>query len=252
MSKYLDDNVETAIVDGLFELGLNGREADIYLALIKLGEVGTSKICLLTGLHRQYVYQYLDSLENKGLVQHIVIRGRKRFSAKSPEVLTKLLDQKMIVAERVRSDIQKIAKVPEEQIVEVNQGEDSYKISAFKLLNQTARGTEILVIGGVGDRFVKILDKQLEKYEKNRLEKQISIRYIGSEKQRVTLETSTRKLFTYKLLPGDFSDITYTVIWPTFVSLDTFGVPVTQTVIHNPAISAGYKEFYETLWNMGK
>lgn len=252
MSRILDKNIESNITDDLYSLGLSGMEAQIYLALITLGEVGTTKISSATDLHRQYVYQYLATLEKKGLIQHILVKGRKRFSAKNPEVLIRLLDQKKIIAEKVISDIHKIAKIPKEQVVEVIQGEDSYIISALDLISKSTNGTEILIISGNGDRFVKILGPHLVDYEKMRIKKQISLKYIGSEKQRDELENNHRKLFSYHLLPGEFSDITHTVIWPEFITLDTFGVPVTQTIIHNPAVSSGYKEFFETLWKMGK
>jgi len=252
MSKHIDENLENSILDDLFELGLNSKEAQIYIALIKLGEVGTSKICAHTSLHRQFVYQFLDSLEKKGLVQNIIVRGRKKFSAKNPEVISKLLDNKKLIAEKVIKNIGKIAKVPEEQVVEVNQGDDSYVLSAFDLLSKTSENVEILIIGGNGDKFVKILGTRMSEYEKLRTKKHISIRYIGSEPQRQELNDKNRDLFSYRLLPGDFTDITHTIIWPDFITLDTFGVPTTQTIIHNPAVSVGYKEFFETLWNMGK
>ncbi len=252
MPKILDENAESSILDGLFELGLKGKEAQIYLALIKLGEVGTSKISQTASLHRQYVYQYLDSLEKKGLVQHVIVRGRKKFSAKNPEVLTRLLDQKKIIAHQVITDISKIAKLPQDQVVRVIQGDDAYVLAIFEMTEKSKPNTEVLVIGGDGDRFPKILGDRFGEYNDLRVKKGISVRYIGSEKQRDTLSRDTRKLFSYRLLGGDFTDITHTVVWPDFITLDTFGVPVTQTIIYNPAVSAGYKEFFETLWKLGK
>jgi len=175
MSKNIDEKKESTILDDLFYLGLSGKEAQIYLALMKLGEVGTSKICNETSLHRQFVYQFLDSLEKKGLVQHVLIRGRKKFSAKNPEVLNKMLELKQQVAERVIGNIKQIIKLPEEQAVEVNQGDGSYVISAFKLLETTPEGSEVLVISGKGDRYVDILGDKFLEYEKLRTKRNISV-----------------------------------------------------------------------------
>jgi sugar-specific transcriptional regulator TrmB len=252
MSLFFDEKLENSIIDSLFELGLNTKESRIYLALITLGQVGTTKICELTGLHRQYVYQFLGTLEKKGLVQNVLIRGRKKFSAKSPEILSRLLDEKKNIADRVIKDIALVVKLPAEQAVQVNQGEESYIISAFDLIKRVNKGSEILIIGGYGDRFVKILSTRLNEYEKIRVEKQISIRYLGSEKQRGSLENNTRKLFSYRLLPGDFTDITHTVAFDSFISLDTFGTPIMQTVINNPSVAEGQKQFFESLWSLGK
>jgi len=252
MSKYIDENIESNILEDLFSLGLNGKEAQIYLALLKLGDVGTTKICSETSLHRQFVYQFLESLEKKGLVRHILIRGRKKFSAKNPEVLNKLLEQKQKVAERLIENVKKVVQVPKEQVTELNQGDDSYTINAFKLIEKTPEGSEILVISGKGDRYINILGKRFYEYERLRKKRNISIKYIGSETQRRDFENQKRELFEFKLLEGDFSDITNTVIFPELVTLDTFGIPVTQTIIYNPAVAEGYKEFFESLWVLGK
>jgi len=252
MSINLDEKLENSIIDSLFELGLNNKESKIYLALIRLGQVGATKICSMTNLHRQYVYQFLDTLEKKGLVQNILVKGRKKFTAKNPDILSKLLDEKKNIATKVIKEISLIAKVPVEQVVEVNQGEESYIISAFNLINKAKNNSEIFIISGNGDKFVKILDTRLNEYEKLRIDKKISIRYLGSEKQRGTLENSQRKLFSYRLLPGFFTDITHTVIFDDFITLDTFGMPATQTIIRNPAVSEGQKQFFESLWNLGK
>jgi sugar-specific transcriptional regulator TrmB len=252
MSKNIDENIENNILDDLFSLGLKGKEAQIYLALLKLGEVGTTKICRETSLHRQFVYQFLDSLEKKGLVQHVLFRGRKRFSAKNPEVLSSLLEQKKKVTERLIQNVKKVVTVPQEQVTELNQGDDSYVISAFKLLEETKEGSTILIISGKGDRYINILGDRFIEYERLRKKKNILIKYIGSSSQKDELENRSRGLFDFRLLQGDFSDITNTVIFPELITLDTFGVPVTQTIVYNPAVADGYKEFFDALWDLAK
>ncbi|HMP85135.1 MAG TPA: helix-turn-helix domain-containing protein, partial [Candidatus Paceibacterota bacterium] len=101
MSKIIDKKIEDSILDDLYELGLDGKEARIYLSLIRLGEVGATRICTDTVLHRQFVYQSLYGLEKRGLIQVATIKGRKKFSAKNPKILSNLLAEKNRVADRV-------------------------------------------------------------------------------------------------------------------------------------------------------
>ena len=56
--------------------------------------MGSSKIVATTKLHGQFVYNALATLEEKGLVKHSVVNGRKKFQANTPERLSQLIDEK--------------------------------------------------------------------------------------------------------------------------------------------------------------
>src|SRR3990167_10333976 len=83
MSKKIDEKMNGDIIMSLEALGLKKKEARVYLALLELGQVGSSKIIQRTGLHGQFVYQALEGLEEKGLAQHAIQAGRKKLDRKS-------------------------------------------------------------------------------------------------------------------------------------------------------------------------
>jgi sugar-specific transcriptional regulator TrmB len=62
-TSYLED---TAV---LTELGLTLSEARIFLALVQTGSSHTGPLSKVTGIHRQHIYNALDSLVNKGLIE---------------------------------------------------------------------------------------------------------------------------------------------------------------------------------------
>lgn len=251
----IDKNIYNELVKKLETLGLSGKEAEVYLALLQLGQVGSSKIITATSLHGQFVYQALEVLEIKGLVQHVIKNGRKKFSAKSPETILTLLEEQKRMAEGVIRDIKKQLIITPQQTFTVFQGEESWRAHEFDLLARAEKGSTLLVIGGEGDHFSPLMGEgDLRMYENTRYKKNISIKYIGSESQRSELQKqkANRRLFGYKILPGLFTGIVNTNIWEDAVNINMFGSPVTSTEMKNSQVAESYKGFFETLWVMGK
>ncbi len=63
--------IDNKLSDILGELGLNSKEASIYLALLELGEALPSSISRRTGIKRPTTYVILEQLKLKGLVSHV-------------------------------------------------------------------------------------------------------------------------------------------------------------------------------------
>lgn len=254
MSSIFDETEFKAVLEDLNKLGLSDKEAKVYLSLLQQGEVGSSKIIVSSGLHGQFVYQALKELEEKGLVQHVIVRGRKKFSAKGPAMLSMLVDQKKKIADGIVEKLDRIVISPDKQQFEIFQGKESFVSREFDLLSKAQEGSVLLIIGGTGDMFTKTLDKQFGEYEYLRMKKNIKVRYIGSEGQRINLANAgdTRRLFEYRLLPGLFTGEVNTNIWPDSVTFNIFGEPTTNFSVSNIKIAESYRQFFETLWKLAR
>ncbi|MDQ1283791.1 MAG: HTH-type transcriptional regulator, sugar sensing transcriptional regulator [Patescibacteria group bacterium] len=254
MSNNIDKNKKSEILTDLKSLGLSEKEIEVYIALLGLGEVGSSKIVKKTGLHGQFVYNALGSLEEKGLVGHIIKRGRKKFNAKNPRVLERLAEHQKRIAQSVAEKLNQIMVLPAEQEYEVFQGKESYIAHEFELLEKADENSELLIIGGSGDEFIAHMKDEFKRYEKIRRNKKIRIKYLGSEDQLEYLKDNakSRDFFEYKVLPGLFTGMVNTNIWQGFIAFNIFGEPVTSFVVLNPIIASSYKQFFETLWRLAK
>ncbi|OQA36361.1 MAG: Sugar-specific transcriptional regulator TrmB [Parcubacteria group bacterium ADurb.Bin326] len=248
----LDEKEKNRIIKNLTALGLNEKEATVYLSLFVLGEVGSSKIINETGLHGQYVYDSLNKLEEKGLIQHIIKRGRKKFIAKNPETITRLISLQQLIAQETTERLKNISRLPEEQKTETFVGNESWIANEFNLIEKASVGAELRIIGGQGDHFSKEMGGALTNYESIRDDKKIIIRYIGSLEQCTYLENfkKERANFHYRLLPGMFTGLVNTNIWPNIVNLNLFGDPVTSFVIYNQQVAESYGLFFEVLWKL--
>lgn len=76
------------IIDQLNLLGLNGRQARVYLALLQLGSATAIEIAKYTKYKHPTVYDVLDLLKEKRLITETLSGGRKVFTAEDPEMFS--------------------------------------------------------------------------------------------------------------------------------------------------------------------
>ena len=72
------------IIEQLNQLGLNGRQARVYLALLQLGSATAIEIAKYTKYKHPTVYDVLDLLKEKRLITETLSGKRKIFSAPRP------------------------------------------------------------------------------------------------------------------------------------------------------------------------
>lgn len=254
LSKMIDENLKSKLFDDLNTLGLSKKEASVYTTLLQLGEVGSSKIIRDTGLHGQFVYSALGSLEKKGLVQYVLKNGRKKFSARNPKILTRQAERQKLVAKYVAEELNKLMVLPPEQEYEVVQGKDAYLDIQMELLEKVSDNSEVLVITGEGDNFLEMMGDNIIRYDRLREKKKFKVRCIGSKEQKEYFKKSfyNRGLFEFRILPGSFTGKVNTNIWPNCLLFNIFGDPVTCFIIRNPMIANSYCQFFESLWNLAK
>lgn len=78
----------------LTQIGLDEKEAKVYLAVLELGPSPVQNIAQRSGIPRATTYLVLDELKRKGLVTTFEKGKKTLFAAESPENLTYLLAEK--------------------------------------------------------------------------------------------------------------------------------------------------------------
>lgn len=253
-SKILDQTENKALVKGLENFGLSEKEAAVYLALLPRRDIGSSKLVLATGLHKQFVYNALARLEELGLAKHVIQNGRKKFSANTPMRIVSLLEEKKLSAQSIAKQLLDRYSGSHEQDFEVFQGDEAFMAHQIDLLERSPEESEISVIACETERYMATAEKLglAEEYERIRRGKRISIRYIGSEVQRPRLEhrERTEQPWTFRILPGHRTGVMNTDVWHDNVTFNIFGETILSITITGKDLSEGYKTFFETLWNL--
>lgn len=250
------------LAKGLVNLGLTEKEAIVYTSLLSLGEVGSSKIIKTANLHGQFVYQALASLEEKGLVRHVVQSGRKKFSANPPARIAALIHNKSLLAEALVPQLESLNGNYQQQF-EVFQGPEAYVAHEFDQLEGAVPETTLGIIGGgegpaqaptKGDVFYSVMGSRMNEYERLREKKKIQIKYIGGENQRMNLfwYKNNRPLFEYKLLPGTMKGLINIDLWHDTVNFNMFGSPIVAISIRNEELAKSHWDFFDTLWKIAR
>jgi predicted DNA-binding transcriptional regulator len=249
MSIYLDKTNE--LKTKLTNLGLDKNEAAVYLSLLKLGEVGASKVVSDTKLHGQTVYTALDTLEAKNLVRYVLVKGRKRFSAQNPKILLNMVEQQRSVAQSVAEELEHRFSAVDLQHIEILKGVEAFRASELQLLAECAPGENLLVFGGLGDSYIQSHGNQFNEYEYQRRKQKLGVRYLGISSQAAYLQQSKedRYNFEFRFINAAFSGVTTTCVFGTHaVAIYIFDETVTCIILRNAKIAESYTGFFNGLW----
>src|SRR3989338_6958761 len=87
--------VQYSLVDSLVAIGLNNKEAGVYMAVLELGRATVSVIARKAGINRTTGYDILDSLITKGLIRISGKEPKQEYVAESPDRIERLLKDQL-------------------------------------------------------------------------------------------------------------------------------------------------------------
>jgi HTH-type transcriptional regulator, sugar sensing transcriptional regulator len=159
----------------LKEIGLNEKEAQIYLSLVKLGTSSAAEIAHEVKLPRQTVYSILQPMVEQSLVEQSDKRGVKQFFT-DPNHLLVLLDNQGKEIDKSRRQLEKeIPKLIEKQKrakelpkVQYYEGRDGLKRLFENILEQHRRGKDKVFRGYGINKFRETLGKFLYDFVRKR------------------------------------------------------------------------------------
>lgn len=162
----------------LKKIGLNSKEAQVYLSLLELGSQPASVIGKKSNINRSTTYLILDSLIQKGYVNEHVRADVKYFAAADPQMIVQSLEQQEHTIDENRKDL--IDLLPDfyaltnplsiKPKVRFYEGEEGVK----RAMNDTLNSSEPLFAWSAFDSWLKAtptLQKYIKDYAKLRAEK---------------------------------------------------------------------------------
>lgn len=242
----------------LEKLGFSKNEAEVYLALLEIGQTTTGAIIKKLGIHRNIVYESLDKLEKRGLVTQTTISGKMNFQVVNPEKILDLEKEKLSIARELTSDLKKVQR-KEKQEITVHQGIKEMGEVRRNIIKELDRGGEYSVINAVGKPFYQATKSFHKKLDAERIAKDIKQKLLVSSKdygevmktlERMNVDNTKTE---WKVMPSDFkspaSILTYLdkVIFQ-IIPEDNPEDP-TLITIKNKDLAESYKNYFEMLWN---
>ena len=234
----------------LRELGLTDNEVRIYLLLLRQGMMNPSDISQKLGLHRGYIYDALERMQEKEAVSSIFKENKKYFQATSPENLIELLKLRLEGFQKIVPELMKISEfVKEETKVELHKGERVYRILIKDMMASMKKNDETCLIGIDEDALINEIEPiYLKQYLNSLKSKNI--------KEKVIIKTGSRKLknpnIQYKELDERYIGKTSQIIYGDKMAIFILGTPYYLIVIENKENAETYRKQFDLLWSVAR
>jgi len=149
------------LITALQETGLTEKEAQVYLAMVELGESSIIPIAERAGIKRTTVYNYLEDFRRLGLISMTVRNRRQYYMAASPARLREIMQERLRKVELVVPALFSLFKQEDTKpSVQMFEGVEGIK-EVFRLSLET-EGKEIRAIpvyasghSHVGNQFIE-------------------------------------------------------------------------------------------------
>lgn len=241
----------------LQSIGLEEKEAKIYLAALELGSTNIQDLAEKAAIKRSTVYEILKKLEPIGLITESIKGKRKIYIASEPEKLKKNIKEKEQLLNQILPELRSLNNVSATKPkVTYYEGRDGLRQIYNLVLETTSKKVDWVspiraVMDTVGERF-------LEEYIEKRSKEKYWIRSIQITEQQVD---------TYKYLDPTTFDKTYRrvkfsppgldipntmAIWDNKVAVISTRKEGFGFIIESIDYTRSMKVFYNLLWSISK
>ncbi len=170
----------------LQEIGLNEKEAAVYLALLQVDSASVVSLAEKTDIKRPTVYVVLETLAKKGLVSEVEIGNKTHFAAEAPERLESYVERQKVVlnehARRLHEIIPQLKSVQREggerPIVKYFEGKEGIISSAEELYTSKDKSTEAHLVYSKDLIDELFTEEERNKYKNVRLIKDIKSKVL--------------------------------------------------------------------------
>lgn len=233
-------------IEVLKELGLSDGEIKVYLALLKLGQTIVSEITKETRQHRTTIYDFLENLINKGLVNYVIKTGVKYYTATDPDKLLEILKEREDHLVAILPKLKALREIQQEEIsVEVFKGVEGFK----SVLNDTIKVKKDFYGFGFDEQmFKEKFPLLLEQYFKKEQEAGIKEYNLTRENPKFIYK---KEHIQYRTIPEEFFEPTATAVYGDRVFI-VIWEPFTTILIKNKGLAEAYRKYHKLLWKTAK
>ena len=240
----------------LRKIGLTDNEIKIYLSLLKSGSRTAYQIAKDTGIYRVHVYDKLEQLMNKGLVNYVYKGAKKHFQATHPTKIQQFLEDKKKQIELQEQEVniilpklEALTNLPrEDTFVEVFKGKEGLKY----FLKDIVKTMKELRITGIDDaKYNETLSTFMKQYFRDLRINKIAEKVITLKKKNIfRFNRDTAPFTEYRYLDAKQFNPTNTFVYGDKVVIVTWGTPVTAIMIKNSEIAETYRNHFQHLWKI--
>jgi len=227
-------------------LGLNEKQAKVYLALLQMGSGSVPGISIKAGTKRPTTYLLLEELRMKGLATLLPKKKKAVYTAESPQRLSEEQREREEVIQESLPELLAIYNSQKEKPkVTYYQGEDNI----IKLYEEVFREKEILFYGSIESISSEVY-KRVEKYLEIINKEKLNVREIlqTDEKSIEFKKNNSSENHQIKIAPENYKFPTDNMIFGNKVAIITYKDTPMAVVIESNNVVATYKSLFEIAW----
>ncbi len=235
----------------LEKIGLNQKEASVYLALLELGTASVQSIAQKADLKRPTTYLILDELQAKGLVSVVPQSKKALFTAESPEHLISELSKRQEMLKRFLPDLLALHNAKKEKPkVQLFYGKEGIG----KVYDTLFASPEVWFFGTVSDVFEIFPEMPKELVAKVKAQK-IKVREIlgATQKDLAYFKTVPKtEYYQTRVVPPEMQFLTDNALFGNHVVFFSFRPQIFAVMITSNEVSQSLKTLYELAWQSSK
>lgn len=243
-------NLDLNLLETLSKLGFGEKESRVYIALLQGPDKSAIRLGKETELHRQFVYNALKVLKDKGLVLQVGSAPAK-WRAQTPRKLISLAEEHERQAARAVEALLPLMSRKAAQEFEIHEGVKAFRSNLIEVIRSVPKGSTIRMITGEWEKYFERAGDIHKEWDRIRIEREVAFRIIGPAQMKGGMEEAkaTRALTEYKVFPGLEKNLVNTVIYDDQVVLEIYGDPHLTFSIKNKEVAESQRRFFEALWN---
>lgn len=240
------------IEEVLAAIGLNDKEAGLYLAALNYGDAPMSKLAKQAGVKRSTAYQVYKGLEKRGIMGSFKMRGGTHFAAMGPDVLFALRKKELndfaAALPQLKALEKKEGAKPKLSYFE---GQAGYRLAVEDPLKKP--GTLLRHIGSLTESHETMgEDYDMNYYIPARVKQNIPIRCLWTADTKPNMKGRNHKkeLREIRFLPEHCKWKGTTLIYDNKVIILSGAEEMMTVVIESETIAEAEKQKFDLLWEL--
>ncbi len=231
----------------LESLGLTTTESKIYTALLRAGESTAVQLSKEIEIHRRTIYDNLNILLKKGLVNFKIKKGVKYFEANNPKTLKIFLEEKNKTLINILPALNSYYKNKQKPLsINIYSGIQGAKA----IIEEAIQTKQTLYWVGGGLYFFDSLG-----FSKKFIEEKLSkadIKMVQAKTPEIAKKLKLFKKKNIRFLPKKYASKVGYLIYGETTAIGLIQEEITMIKITNKEFSKGFKNYFDILWAIGK
>ncbi len=228
----------------LLEIGMQEKDAEIYLALLRIGKTLIVDLMKKTPIERRTIYDVLERLMQKGFASYFEENGKRYYLATKPEIILQEFEQKKENFEKIIPELNSLNEKKEDARIEILKGVKGLKTIFMDIIK---KGEMHYAFGDItpfisDEKYIPAVKIFLD-YLEGRGVKEKIIYPKGENIVKI-------KGGKYKPIDKRFIPPTPTILYGNVTVQFVFTDPITIIKIENKDITDTNRKYFDTFWNM--